>query len=40
MIEYKYETSGKITNNNRQITDNELATFNNAELDAIVHEQN
>jgi hypothetical protein len=34
------QTTDKITNNNRQITNNKLATNNNAESDAIVHDQN
>jgi hypothetical protein len=39
MIKCKYETTGKITNNNRPIMNNKLATNNYAEADEIVHEQ-
>jgi hypothetical protein len=34
----KYETTGKITNNNRKITNNELATNDDAKLGAAAHE--
>jgi hypothetical protein len=35
----KYETTGKITNNNRKILNNELATNDDAKLGAAAHEQ-
>jgi hypothetical protein len=39
MVEREYKTTGKITNNNRKIMNNELATNNNVESGTIVHEQ-
>jgi hypothetical protein len=36
----KYETTGKIMNNNRLIMNNEVATNNDAGMGALAHEQN